>query len=127
MTSIIVFYDNYCPNCKRFSKIIEQLDWFNLIVFKELRNSNHTDVFNDFDIEKAKNKMASYIHYKWHYGYESIFLIFKKIPLFWGILPLLYLLIITKIGYFFYNELAVKRKIIPLNCESNNCSVVKEN
>ena len=123
MKSIIIFYDNHCPNCTRFAINIKKLDWFNLIIVKKLRNSNHTGKFKSIDIEKAKRKMASYIDNKWYYGYKSIFLIFSKLPIFWIIMPILFILKITKFGELFYNELAIKRKIIPLNCEQNNCSI----
>jgi predicted DCC family thiol-disulfide oxidoreductase YuxK len=123
MKSIIIFYDNHCPNCTRFTKIIKKLDWLNLIIAKELRNSNYIGEFKNIDIEMSKGKMASCIDDKWYYGYKSIFLIFSKLPIFWIILPLLYILKITKFGELFYNELAIKRKIIPLNCEQSNCSI----
>lgn len=58
MKSIIIFYDNHCPNCTRFTKIVKKLDWFNLITAKALRNLNHIRLFNSIDIEMAKGKMA---------------------------------------------------------------------
>lgn len=94
-----------------------------MIITKELRNSNHTSVFDNIDIEMAKGKMASCIDHKWYYGYDSIFLIFRKIPVFWFFVPLLYLLKLANLGEVLYNELAIKRKIIPVNCEETNCSV----
>ena len=123
MKSIIIFYDNQCPNCTRFTTNIKKLDWFHLIIIKKLRNSNHIGEFKTIDLEKAKIKMASYIHNKWYYGYNSMFFIFSKIPVLWIILPLLYVLKITKLGELFYNEFATKRKIITLNCENNNCAI----
>lgn len=126
MKSIIIFYDNHCSNCTCFSKITKKLDWFNLIIAKKLRNSNHTSEFKNVDIEMAKRKMASSIDNKWYYGYDSIFLIFRKIPVYWVFVPLLYLLKITNLGEVLYNELAIKRKIIPINCEQNNCPVSSE-
>ena len=44
----------------------------------------------------AKEKMASSVDNKWYYGYDSIFLIFRRIPVFWVFVPLLYLLKTTK-------------------------------
>jgi predicted DCC family thiol-disulfide oxidoreductase YuxK len=123
MKTIIIFYDNYCSKCTRFVKIIKKFDWFNLIIAKELRNSYHIREFKNIDIKMSKGKMASCIDNKWYYGYNSIFFIFSRLPIFWIIMPLLYILKITKFGKLFYNELAIKRKIIPLNCEENNCSI----
>ncbi|CAA0167767.1 DCC1-like thiol-disulfide oxidoreductase family protein [Tenacibaculum maritimum] len=123
MKSIIIFYDNHCPNCTRFTKVVGRLDWFNLIITKELRNLNHINQFSSIDIKIAKGKMASSIDNKWYYGYDSIFLIFKRIPVFWFFVPLLYLLKIANLGELLYNELAIKRKIIPVNCGPTNCSM----
>jgi predicted DCC family thiol-disulfide oxidoreductase YuxK len=38
MKQITIFYDNYCPNCTNFSKLVQKLDWLKLIQIKELRN-----------------------------------------------------------------------------------------
>jgi ABC-type dipeptide/oligopeptide/nickel transport system permease component len=70
----------------------------------------------------SKDRMASYLNNKWYYGYDSIFFIFSRLPVFWFIMPLLYILKITKFGKLLYNELAIKRKIIALNCGQNSCS-----
>lgn len=123
MKSIIIFYDNHCPNCTRFTKVVKRLDWFDMIIAKELRNLNHISQFSSIDIKMAKGKMASSVDNKWYYGYDSIFLIFRRIPVFWVFVPLLYLLKITNLGEVLYNELAIKRKIIPINFGLTNCSM----
>ena len=123
MKSIIIFYDNHCPNCTRFTKVVKRLDWFDMIIAKELRNLNHISQFSSIDIKMAKGKMASSVDNKWYYGYDSIFLIFRRIPVFWVFVPLLYLLKITNLGEVLYNELAIKRKISPINFGLTNCSM----
>ncbi len=120
MKKIIIFYDNWCPNCSKFANIIQKIDWLNLIDFKELRNEKHTNQFIEINIELAKQQMASYTN-KWNYGYISIYLIFLRIPLFWISIPFFWLLKITKFGQYLYKELALKRKIIPLHCDENSC------
>lgn len=117
MKRIKIFYDDWCPNCTRFMRIIKKLDWLNLVEFKELRSNNSYD---GIDYEVAQKKMASKIDRKnWIYGYNSIFSIFLRIPVFWIILPLLFLFKISKLGNYLYNELAVKRTIIPIHCDEN--------
>ncbi len=121
MKKLIIFYDNWCPNCSNFASLIQKLDWLNLIDFKELRNENHTNQFIEIDIELAKQQMASYTN-KWNYGYISIYLIFLRIPLFWISIPFFWLLKITKFGQYLYKELALKRKIIPIHCDEEVCN-----
>lgn len=121
MKTLIIFYDNWCPNCSKFASIIQKIDWLHLIDFKELRNEKHTNQFIEIDIELAKQQMASYTN-KWNYGYISIYLIFLRIPLFWISIPFFWLLKITKFGQYLYKELALKRKIIPIHCDEEVCN-----
>ena len=75
------------------------------------------------DINLAYKKMASTNDYLiWNYGYDSLFRIFLRIPLLWVLIPFFYLLQITKIGDYLYDELALKRKIIPLSCD-DKCEI----
>ncbi|OUS00804.1 hypothetical protein A9Q86_08600 [Flavobacteriales bacterium 33_180_T64] len=120
MDKLKVFYDDWCPNCTKFMKFIKKLDVLNLISFKKLRENNSVVGIN---LEEAEKKMASTLDDElWNYGYKTIYEIFKRIPLFWIFIPVLFLLEISKIGEFLYNELALKRKIIPIHCD-DHCEI----
>ncbi len=115
MKKLHVYYDNWCPNCTRFIKIIKKYDTIGLIEARKIREKNTLETL---DIEKAKNKMASTVdEASWNYGFKSLYLIFKRIPLFWISIPLMYFLKLTRLGDFLYNELAERRNIIPLHCD----------
>ena len=116
---MIVLYDNWCPNCTKFSIVIEKLDWLHNIQFEKLRAF---DGKNDLNKELALQQMGSYTT-QWNYGYESIFQIFIRIPLLWLLFPLLYILKISSLGQWIYMEFAVRRKIIPLHCDENTCNL----
>jgi len=122
MKKITIFYDNFCPNCTKFSKFVQKLDLLKLIETKQLRNEIHTKPFPEIDLELAKQKMASFGS-KWHYGYSSLFYIFARLPLFWLFMPLFYILKITTLGQLMYSELALKRKIIPIHCDAEICNI----
>lgn len=120
MDKLKVYYDNWCPNCTKFMRFIKKMDFLNLIVFKKLRGNNN---FRGINLEEAEKKMASTKDNKlWNYGYNSIYEIFKRVPLFWVFIPVLFLLKISKTGEFLYNELALKRKIIPMYCD-DHCEI----
>lgn len=122
MKPLIIFYDNFCTNCTRFSKLVGKLDWIKVIEIKKLRNEFETKQFSSINLELAKQQMASFSN-KWHYGYNSLYYIFTRLPIFWPFIPLLFFLKITKIGQLIYRELALKRKIIPLHCDENSCKI----
>jgi len=120
MKKLIIFYDNWCPNCTRFNNIVKKLDWFNLIDSKQLRNNQDTQLYTTLNLELATQQMASYTN-NWKYGFVSIYLIISRLPIFWIFIPILYIIKITGFGQFIYKELAIKRKIIPLHCDENSC------
>jgi predicted DCC family thiol-disulfide oxidoreductase YuxK len=122
MRKLIIFYDNFCPNCTKFSKLIQKMDWLKLIEIKQLRNESHTNSASGIDLGLAKQQMASF-GIKWNYGYNSLYLIFTRLPLFWLFLPILFILKITRLGQIIYNELALKRKIIPIHCDEKVCDL----
>ena len=122
MKKLTIFYDNYCPNCTKFSKLVQKLDWLKLIQIKQLRNELHTNSFRNIDLELAKQQMASF-GTKWHYGFNSLYFIFARLPLFWLSIPILYILKITNLGQILYKELALKRKIIPIHCDAEICDI----
>ena len=117
MKNLIIVYDDCCPYCIRFSKLIKKFDILRKIFFFKLRKDS-IDIGN-FDNNLALKKMASYKNGIWMYGFESIYRILKEIPLFWFFIPLFYFLKITRIGDFLYDEFAIKRKIIPIHCDEN--------
>ena len=57
-----------------------------------------------------------------NYGFESIYNIFKYIPILYPLLPIMFVLKHSYIGNLIYNELAVKRKIIPITCD-DKCEI----
>ncbi len=118
MEKIIIFYDNWCPNCTRFAKFVNRWNGLGLVEVKKLRDNLHIRGLN---ANLAIKKMASKLGNKWFYGYLSLFLIFCRLPLLWVFVPLLWLLKVTKLGDIVYNQLAVNRKIIPLHCNNKGC------
>ena len=119
---LIIYYDNYCPNCTRFTNLISKLDWFKLIETKQLRNNIHINNAVGINKNIAEKQMASYDG-QWTYGYSTLFKIFLRIPLFWIFIPLFWLLDISKLGQYLYLQLAVNRQIIPLHCSEESCEI----
>jgi predicted DCC family thiol-disulfide oxidoreductase YuxK len=123
MKKIVVFYDNWCPNCTHFIQLVKKMDWLELIDAKRLRNEQDIQPFNKtINIEKSKKEMASY-NEVWNYGFDSLYLIFVRLPILWVIFPILLLLKITGIGQLLYVQIAVNRKIVPIHCDEKTCKM----
>ena len=119
---MIIFYDNYCPNCIRFVNLIQKLDWLKLINTRQLRNPEHIKNTSGINEILAEKQIASFGG-KRSYGYTTLFKIFVTIPLFWIFVPIFWLLKISKIGQYLYMQLAVNRQIIPLHCTAESCEI----
>lgn len=122
MKNLTIIYDNWCPKCTRFVKVIKQLDWLNLIELKKLRNIEDMAEAKGLDVNLAGKQMASFSE-KWQYGFNSLYNIFLRIPSFWIIIPIVYIMKLTRVGQFLYVQLALKRKIIPLHCSADICNI----
>ena len=116
-----VYYDNWCKNCSRFMSFTHKMDWLKLVSSRGLRNEDHTKNVEGLDLVLAEEQLASVSDGKWKYGYDSLYRIFLRIPLFWLFVPVFWLLKITRLGQFLYMQLAVNRQIIPLHCKDNEC------
>lgn len=117
-----IYYDNYCPNCTRFVRIVSKFDWLHLITSKQLRNTQHITDAIGIDEKLAKKQMASFDG-TWSYGYLTLFKIFLRLPILWLFIPVFFIFWITKVGQFFYMQLAVNRQIIPLHCTEDSCEL----
>lgn len=117
---LTIYIDGWCPTCQKFGSFISKLDFFNLLILKDIRL---VDKEIDIDKEKAVKIMVSKnskgVIY---YGYDSIFQIFIRLPFSWILVPFMYLIKFFSIGNYLYGELALNRKIIPIHC-SNDCNI----
>ena len=114
---LIIVYDDWCPYCRRFVRLVKRCDTLNLVVPSALRSAKEARLPDGWDAEKAKLQMAGFDQ-AWNYGFDTVYKIAIRIPLFYFSVPLLLLLKITKLGEMAYNELAVKRKIVRFQCTS---------
>ncbi|MDO4229874.1 MAG: DCC1-like thiol-disulfide oxidoreductase family protein, partial [Capnocytophaga sp.] len=117
---IRVFIDGWCPICRKFGDKIKKVDLFNLIIIEDIRSSKVPNI--EFR-NKGLLSMASIDDKgKSSFGFDSIFKIAVRIPILWLTIPILLIFKLTKIGNYVYNELAIKRAIIPIHCD-DNCEI----
>ena len=117
MKYLIIYIDGWCPICKKFRTFVIKSDILNLIEIKDIRKEK------DIDEKKLKLMYSKSLNGKSYYGFDSMFEINKRLIVFWILIPIMYVLKISRLGHYLYNELSVKRKIIPLTCNSE-CSII---
>lgn len=116
---LIIFIDGWCTYCTRFARFVKRCDKREAIQIKNIREDK--DPRLDYTLSlQALASISS--NGKVSYGYTSIYHIIRLLPPLWIFLPFGYLLNVTGLGQWLYRELAIRRKIIPLHCEQEECS-----
>ena len=119
---LTIYIDGWCPNCRQFGNLITKIDVLNNIRIENIRDTKN-GFSEKLDIPYALKKMASTKDgITISYGFQSIYDIFKYLPLLFPFFPVIFILKYTYLGNFIYNELAVKRKIIPITCD-DKCQI----
>jgi len=118
MPSLTLYIDSWCPMCVRFAALLKRLDIFKSIEQADIRSYEGALVSK----EKGLSLLASVSSKsKVYYGYDSVWQIALRLPVLWLFLPLFFIFKVSRIGHLLYNELAVKRQIIPLHCQEEEC------
>jgi len=90
------------------------LDFLDLVRVEDIRRS---EVPSEEFREKGLSSLASITPKgEQYFGFNTLLMSSLHLPLFWILLPVMFLLKWTGAGSYLYNELAVKRTIIPLHC-----------
>lgn len=116
---LTLFYDNRCPICLRTKAVLERIDFGRQLAFIGIRNKDIFNTYTSLDEAKALQRMASLLNNEIVYGFASVFRIVRTLPLLWIFVPAFYLLKWTSIGEKAYDEIALKRKLLPASCDEN--------
>ena len=121
---ILVFYDGWCPFCRKSVRRFQSFDWFNRIDFKSFR---HPDVAQEFnlDTDQLEKRMLTIkiSNRKQEEGIDSINRICKNIPIFWIVVPLLTCFSKIGLGQRVYDWISNRRTILPTgSCNEDTCN-----
>jgi predicted DCC family thiol-disulfide oxidoreductase YuxK len=119
---VTVFYDDYCPLCKKSKVFLEKIDITHQLFFDGVRGSHIKEKYPDLDLVKSIERMATFYQNKYRFGFNSIFLIVRRLPLLWIFIPLFIILKLSKLGDIFYNYIASSRGILPYSCDEH-CNI----
>ena len=121
---IDVYYDSWCPICKKFRNRLERMDVFNKLNFVTFRDSSISLKLN-IPLENLEKEMHIKLpNEKIVSGYDAICILFSKVPLLAWTWPFMKVFKILGLGNMIYNFIASRRIIIPTgNCDENNCEI----
>lgn len=124
---IVVFYDGWCPLCRKTIIMWGRLDTFGLLVFKSFRESEVIEEYK-LDKNKVENRMHSIkvSNRRVVEGMDSFIQITKRIPLLWLFLIPMIVVNLIGLGQWSYDLIAKKRNIIPQGergCNDQSCPV----
>ncbi len=115
---LTLYIDGWCILCKAFAKKLTNLDKHNYIAIEDIRTASHPLI----DAEKAIKALASIDRNgNVYYGFDTIHELCFILPILFIFTPISYILKISQLGSFLYNELAIRRDIIPLHCDEKKC------
>lgn len=114
---MIIYYDSYCKLCTNTSLLWKKIDRGSRLRFSSFRDLDHYP-------KAMEEKLHVYDRHQWFQGYDAIIAISKKLPLLWGMVPILYVFKWIGLGDILYNFIAKNRKLIPVNqCDTNGCRI----
>ncbi|SDC07744.1 Predicted thiol-disulfide oxidoreductase YuxK, DCC family [Shouchella lonarensis] len=120
---ISVFYDGWCPVCRKSMTRLQKWDRSNQLVFHSFREKEVLTRYQ-LDFERAEKRMITREERsgRMYEGIESVWLIARKLPVLWLFVPVLWIAMVLGFGQRIYDFLAERRAIIPVgSCEEEAC------
>ena len=119
---IIVVWDGNCSFCEKSVNIASKLDWFGKIDFISSNDREKVLEIKGWDGNIDKGLWAQGIGSNENYiGFDGFRRMAWVMPLFWFILPILYLPLIPTLGRKIYGWIANNR--YKFGCNSNQCTL----
>lgn len=125
---LLIFYDGFCPLCQGSKNAIDKTDWFNRIRFLSFREPGVIEKYNLSGKKPEERICAIRLRDgKTYEGIGTILQIALRVPAYWMFVPVLYLLMLLRLGQPAYDFIAKRRKIIPVGqCGEKGCPVHKK-
>lgn len=124
---IEVYYDGFCPLCQGVKKRLERVDAFRLLHFKDFRTEDYSLPLGVSNLELAERMhVRNAGSGKLSVGVYAFAVISTRLPVFWFLVPFIYLSIALGLGQLCYDFIAKRRLIIPVGqCDENGCPLPK--
>lgn len=110
------FYDDNCNLCKRSVKFLEIINFNQIYRFTKLSEAKNELQRLNIDYYKAQEEIYAYQGKQVFSGFDVYFKAFRLNILTWVLVPLMFILKLSKLGPKFYCFIANKRKNFLRNC-----------
>jgi predicted DCC family thiol-disulfide oxidoreductase YuxK len=107
-----VFYDGKCSFCLRSMEIIRSLDILHRFAFFNMHSAKVQGDWPDLDQKRGEKELMIKTKEGWHGGFQAFRYMTRHLPIFWIVLPLLYLPMIRAAGDRLYKWIAGRRYCI---------------
>jgi predicted DCC family thiol-disulfide oxidoreductase YuxK len=108
-----VFYDGMCSFCTRSVEILSRFDSLRRVHWIDMHSHEAKAEYPDLDLDRGANEMLLRLpDGRWLGGFDAFRKLAKHFPIFWLILPLLYIPPIPQIGRAVYKRIAARRYCI---------------
>ncbi|HEX2034367.1 MAG TPA: DUF393 domain-containing protein [Chloroflexota bacterium] len=116
-----VFYDGWCPFCRRTAATLQRLDRFGLLELHSFRDSAVLATYG-LDAARAEARMQARA-VRWPAaslaeGIDAVTLVASRVPLLWPAVPLLWGAGRLGLGQRVYDWVAARRVLIPAGCDT---------
>ena len=106
---IPVLYDGKCSFCRRTLEVVRSLDVLHRFAFHDMHSAKVQAEFKDLDLKRGEKEMLVKVDGEWLGGFAAFRHLARHMPLFWPVLPLLYLPMMKAAGDRVYNRVAERR------------------
>ncbi len=110
--TVLVFYDGWCSTCHEMAKKSAKLDWFGLIEWKSFRDPLVVAYYGlEGDSYRQRITSLSCSTGKWGQGVATIVRICGRIPVYWPLLPALWIGSFLRVAGPVYDWIARRRRL----------------
>jgi predicted DCC family thiol-disulfide oxidoreductase YuxK len=121
----VVLFDGQCPLCQRAVRLLKRLDWLKRLQFRDCRDTANLPTCDEpLDPKRLLEEMhlVTPDRTRAYAGYRAFRWIAWRLPLTWGLAPLLYVPGVPWLGHKLYLRVARNRyNLVP--CKDGVCRV----
>lgn len=120
---VTVFYDGWCPFCRKSVETARKLDWFSLLTFVSFRDPGVIERYglSPEKVEQRLHSTADGRHFR--DGIDGIIQMSSRLPLLWPLVPLMWIARRIGMGQKAYDFIASRRTVIPAGGCDDTCPI----